>query len=117
MLFSELAKRVAEKYPEVKTAYPMDCELSNVELYDPSGAVPPVDTLGIYTARQIGQDMTLPLCFVCAGTPDQAAHDKIAYSDSNYIISSSRRSRPWTWCITSCRSSATPSSSRSCIPT
>ena len=37
MLFSELAKRVAEKYPEVKTAYPMDCELSNVELYDPSG--------------------------------------------------------------------------------
>lgn len=30
--------------------------------------------------------MTLPLCFVCAGTPDQAAHDKIAYSDSNYII-------------------------------
>lgn len=26
MLFSELAKRVAEKYPEVKTAYPMDCE-------------------------------------------------------------------------------------------
>ena len=86
MLFSELAKRVAEKYPEVKTAYPMDCELSNVELYDPSGAVPPVDTLGIYTARQIGQDMTLPLCFVCAGTPDQAAHDKIAYSDSNYII-------------------------------
>ena len=86
MLFSELAKRVAEKYPEVKTAYPMDCELSNVELYDPSGAVPPVDTLGIYTARQIGQDMTLPLCFVCAGTPDQPAHDKIAYSDSNYII-------------------------------
>ena len=86
MLFSELAKRVAEKYPEVKTVYPMDCELSNVELYDPSGAVPPVDTLGIYTARQIGQDMTLPLCFVCAGTPDQAAHDKIAYSDSNYII-------------------------------
>ena len=86
MLFSELAKRVAEKYPEVKTAYPMDCELSNVELYDPSGAVPPVDSLSIYTARQIGQDMTLPLCFVCAGTPDQAAHDKIAYSDSNYII-------------------------------
>lgn len=39
MLFSELAKRVAEKYPEVKTVYPMDCELSNVELYDPSGAV------------------------------------------------------------------------------
>ena len=37
MLFSELAKRVAEKYPEVKTVYPMDCELSNVELYDPSG--------------------------------------------------------------------------------
>lgn len=30
MLFSELAKRVAEKYPEVKTVYPMDCELSNV---------------------------------------------------------------------------------------
>jgi hypothetical protein len=30
MLFSELAKRVAEKYPEVKTAFPMDCELSNV---------------------------------------------------------------------------------------
>ena len=86
MLFSELAKRVAEKYPEVKTVYPMDCELSNVELYDPSGAVPPVDSLSIYTARQIGQDMTLPLCFVCAGTPDQAAHDKIAYSDSNYII-------------------------------
>lgn len=86
MLFSELAKRVAEKYPEVKTAYPMDCELSNVELYDPSGAVPPVDSLSIYTARQISQDMTLPLCFVCAGTPDQAAHDKIAYSDSNYII-------------------------------
>lgn len=86
MLFSELAKRVAEKYPEVKTAYPMDCELSNVELYDPNGAVPPVDSLSIYTARQIGQDMTLPLCFVCAGTPDQAAHDKIAYSDSNYII-------------------------------
>ena len=53
MLFSELAKRVAEKYPEVKTAYPMDCELSNVELYDPSGAVPPVDSLSIYTARQI----------------------------------------------------------------
>lgn len=52
MLFSELAKRVAEKYPEVKTVYPMDCELSNVELYDPSGAVPPVDTLGIYTARR-----------------------------------------------------------------
>lgn len=111
MLFSELAKRVAEKYPEVKTAYPMDCELSNVELYDPSGAVPPVDSLSIYTARQISQDMTLPLCFVCAGTPDQAAHDKIA------ITSSSRRSRSWTWCITSCRSSATPSSSRSCIPT
>lgn len=86
MLFSELAKRVAEKYPEVKTAYPMDCELSNVELYDPSGAVPPVDTLGIYTARQISEDMTLPLCFVCAGAPDQVAHDKIAYSDSNYII-------------------------------
>ncbi len=86
MLFSELAKRVAEKYPEVKTAYPMDCELSNVELYDPNGAVPPVDSLSIYTARQISQDMTLPLCFVCAGTPDQAAHDKIAYSDSNYII-------------------------------
>lgn len=38
MLFSELAKRVAEKYPEVKTAFPMDCELSNVELYDPNGA-------------------------------------------------------------------------------
>ena len=71
MLFSELAKRVAEKYPEVKTAYPMDCELSNVELYDPNGAVPPVDSLSIYTARQISQDMTLPLCFVCAGTPDQ----------------------------------------------
>lgn len=86
MLFSELAKRVAEKYPEVKTVYPMDCELSNVELYDPSGAVPPVDTLSIYTARQISEDMTLPLCFVCAGAPDQAAHDKIAYSDSNYII-------------------------------
>ncbi len=86
MLFSELAKRVAEKYPEVKTVYPMDCELSNVELYDPSGAVPPVDTLGIYTARQISEDMTLPLCFVCAGAPDQVAHDKIAYSDSNYII-------------------------------
>lgn len=86
MLFSELAKRVAEKYPEVKTAYPMDCELSNVELYDPSGAVPPVDSLSIYTARQIGQDMTPALCFVCEGTPDQAAHDKIAYSDSNYII-------------------------------
>lgn len=86
MLFSELAKRVAEKYPEVKTAFPMDCELSNVELYDPSGAVPPVDTLGIYTARQISEDMTLPLCFVCAGAPDQVAHDKIAYSDSNYII-------------------------------
>lgn len=86
MLFSELAKRVAEKYPEVKTAFPMDCELSNVELYDPSGAIPPVDTLGIYTARQISEDMTLPLCFVCAGTPDQTAHDKIAYSDSNYII-------------------------------
>lgn len=50
MLFSELAKRVAEKYPEVKTAFPMDCELSNVELYDPNGAIPPVDTLGIYTA-------------------------------------------------------------------
>ena len=61
MLFSELAKRVAEKYPEVKTVYPMDCELSNVELYDPSGAVPPVDTLSIYTARQISEDMTLPL--------------------------------------------------------
>lgn len=45
MLFSELAKRVTEKYPEVKTVYPMDCELSNVELYDPSGAAPPVDTL------------------------------------------------------------------------
>lgn len=73
MLFSELAKRVAEKYPEVKTVYPMDCELSNVELYDPSGAAPPVDTLGIYTARQIGQDMTLPLCFVCAGAPDHPA--------------------------------------------
>lgn len=86
MLFSELAKRVAEKYPEVKTAFPMDCELSNVELYDPNGAIPPVDTLGIYTARQISEDMTLPLCFVCAGTPDQTAHDKIAYSDSNYII-------------------------------
>ena len=80
MLFSELAKRVAEKYPEVKTAFPMDCELSNVELYDPNGAIPPVDTLGIYTARQISEDMTLPLCFVCAGAPDQAAHDKIAYS-------------------------------------
>lgn len=52
MLFSELAKRVAEKYPEVKTVYPMDCELSNVELYDPSGAVPPVDSLSIYTARR-----------------------------------------------------------------
>lgn len=86
MLFSELAKRVAEKYPEVKTVFPMDCELSNVELYDPNGAVPPVDTLGIYTARQISEDMTLPLCFVCAGAPDQVAHDKIAYSDSNYII-------------------------------
>lgn len=86
MLFSELAKRVAEKYPEVKTAFPMDCELSNVELYDPNGAIPPVDTLGIYTARQISEDMTLPLCFVCAGAPDQTAHDKIAYSDSNYII-------------------------------
>mgnify|MGYP002693179571 CR=1 FL=1 len=86
MLFSELAKRVAEKYPEVKTAFPMDCELSNVELYDPNGAIPPADTLGIYTARQISEDMTLPLCFVCAGTPDQTAHDKIAYSDSNYII-------------------------------
>lgn len=86
MLFSELAKRVAEKYPEVKTVFPMDCELSNVELYDPNGAIPPVDTLGIYTARQISEDMTLPLCFVCAGAPDQAAHDKIAYSDSNYII-------------------------------
>ena len=82
MLFSELAKRVAEKYPEVKTAFPMDCELSNVELYDPNGAIPPVDTLGIYTARQISEDMTLPLCFLCAGTPDQTAHDKIAYSAS-----------------------------------
>ena len=40
MLFSELAKRVTEKYPEVKTVFPMDCELSNVELYDPNGAVP-----------------------------------------------------------------------------
>lgn len=115
MLFSELAKRVAEKYPEVKTVYPMDCELSNVELYDPSGAVPPVDTLSIYTARQISEDMTLPLCFVCAGAPDQAAHDKIAYSDSNYIIIP--QVSAVMWCITSCRSSATPSSSRSCTPT
>lgn len=115
MLFSELAKRVAEKYPEVKTAFPMDCELSNVELYDPNGAIPPVDTLGIYTARQISEDMTLPLCFVCAGTPDQTAHDKIAYSAAT--TSSSRRSRPWMWCITSCRSSVTPSNSRSCTPT
>lgn len=115
MLFSELAKRVAEKYPEVKTAFPMDCELSNVELYDPNGAIPPVDTLGIYTARQISEDMTLPLCFVCAGTPDQTAHDKIAYSDSNYIIIP--QARPWMWCITSCRSSVTPSNSRSCTPT
>ena len=32
MLFSELAKRGAEEYPEVRTAYPMDCERSNVEL-------------------------------------------------------------------------------------
>lgn len=67
MLFSELAKRVAEKYPEVKTVYPMDCELSNVELYDPSGAVPPVDTLGIYTARQISEDMTLPALLCVRG--------------------------------------------------
>lgn len=67
MLFSELAKRVAEKYPEVKTVYPMDCELSNVELYDPSGAVPPVDTLSIYTARQISEDMTLPALLCVRG--------------------------------------------------
>ena len=66
MLFSELAKRVAEKYPEVKAVYPMDCELSNIELYDPNGAVPPVDTLNIYTARQISEDMTLPLCLMGA---------------------------------------------------
>lgn len=57
----------------------MDCELSNVELYDPNGAIPPVDTLGIYTARQISEDMTLPalLCVRGHARSDGARQDRL----------------------------------------
>lgn len=86
MLFSEVARLVKEKYPDTKSDSPLDCELSSVEFCETYEIVPPVDSLCIFTAKMILSETVLPLCFVCVGTPDQNAYEKILYSGCNYIL-------------------------------
>ena len=86
MLFSALATMIMEKYPDTKAEFPLDCEINTVELYAPSEISPPVDSLCIFTAKQLTSDMPLPLCFACVGIMDQQVYNKILYSNSNYIL-------------------------------
>ena len=86
MLFSSLAKALCEKFPGSKNEIPLDCEISDVALYDPSGALPPVDCLCIFTASQLNEAAALPLNVVCTGDLEKMPCEKLKRNDSNYVL-------------------------------
>lgn len=86
MLFSSLSQLLAEKYPGTVSAYPLDCELSDVTIAESSAAEPPSDRLGIYKKAQLTDDFPIPLCMFCAGFPSQKTIDRLCDNGTNYII-------------------------------
>ena len=86
MLFSSLSQLITEKYPGTISAYPLDCELSDVTIAESSTVEPPSDRLGIYKKAQLTNDLPLPLCLFCAGFPPRSAIDRLCNNGTNYII-------------------------------
>lgn len=86
MLFSSLSQLLTEKYPGTISAYPLDCELSDVTIAESSTTDLPADRLGIYAIAQLTDDLLLPLCLFCAGFPDQHTMGRLSSNGTNYII-------------------------------
>lgn len=86
MLFSSLAKTLCEKYLGSKSEILLDCEISDVALYDPSAVLPPVDCLCIFTANQLEEASALPLNIVCTCDLEHIPYEKLKLNDSNYVV-------------------------------
>lgn len=86
MLFSSLADMLCRKYPGSKSVVTLDCEVSDVTLFDPEKAAPPVDCLCIFTVKQLSEAAVLPLNIVCAGEPAKEQSDRLRRNDSNCVI-------------------------------
>ena len=86
MLFSSLSQLLEEKYPGTTSAYPLDCELSDVTIVESSATDLSPDQLGIYTKAQLTDALPLPLCLFCAGFPSQQIIDHLSDNGTNYVI-------------------------------
>lgn len=86
MIFSSLAAVLAERYPGSTSRVPLDCEISEVELYDPGKSLPPVDCLCVFTKRQLEEADSLPLNVVCMGANALLTEDKTKNKDTNLIF-------------------------------
>ncbi len=86
MLFSSLSLLLTEKYPGTVSAFPLDCELSDVVITESSATEPLPDKLGIYDKAQLTDDFPIPLCLFCAGFPSQQIIDRLSDNGTNYII-------------------------------
>ena len=85
MLFSSLTNMLIEKYRGSRSSVPLDCEISDVVLYDAAKPTPPVDCLCIFTSEQLAGASALPLNIVCAGSPDEVPYGRLEVNDSNYV--------------------------------
>lgn len=86
MLFSSLAKLLTEKYPGSSCEVRLDCEISDVTLYDAAKQPAAVDCLCVFTPRQLTEAGNLPMNVVCVGEPDSAARARLEDCDGNLAL-------------------------------
>lgn len=86
MLFSSLVETLNTKYPGSVSGVPLDCEISDVVLYDESRTAFSSDCLYVFTVGQLSCADALPLNLVCVGRADESACGKIEAVDTNYIM-------------------------------
>lgn len=86
MLFSSLSQLLIARYPGTVSAYPLDCELSDVTIVESPSAELPADHLSVYAKTQLTPELSLPLCLLCAGAPSQPVIDRLHNGGINYVI-------------------------------
>lgn len=86
MLFSSLAKLLTEKYPGSSCEVRLDCEISDVTLYDAAKQPAAVDCLCVFTPGQLAGAGNLPMNVVCVGEPTSAAQTRLGACDGNLVL-------------------------------
>lgn len=86
MLFSSLAKLLTEKYPGSSCEVRLDCEISDVTLYDAAKQPAAVDCLCVFTPGQLAGAGNLPMNVVCVGEPTSDAQTRLGACDGNLVL-------------------------------